>query len=233
MYQYYAVIYQLLLYLGIIALVIYLFLPLQERIEQFYRNKVVWITGASSGIGLELVKHLAVLSPTTKLVLSSRREDELEKIVEELKLDRDRCLILPLDLEYHGDLFKSKVDLVLDRFDHIDILINNAGISQRSLIKDTQYSVDQRLMSINYLGTVTLSKSVLEHFIAQKHGHFVVVSSVSGYVGTPSRSTYAASKHALHGFFDALRFEHEKDNIHVTVICPGYIRTKISENAFS
>ncbi len=117
--------------------------------------------GASSGIGRELAKELVRLSPSTRLVLSARRENELRALTVELNLDDDRCLVLPLDLENHEYGFQSKVDLVLSRFGHIDVLINNAGISQRSLIKETIYKVDARLMNINYLGTITLSKAVL------------------------------------------------------------------------
>jgi len=117
--------------------------------------------GASSGIGRELVKELARISPSTRFVLSARRVDELNSLAAELHLDSNQCLVLPLDLEQHDYGFESKVDHVIDRFNRIDILINNAGISQRSLIKETVHKVDSRLMSINYLGTITLSKAVL------------------------------------------------------------------------
>jgi dehydrogenase/reductase SDR family protein 7B len=118
-------------------------------------------TGASSGIGRELAKELVRLSPTTRLILSARRESELHSLADELHLDFDNCLVLPLDLEIHDNRFESKVDLALDRFGQIDVLINNAGISQRSLIKETVYNVDSRLMNINFLGTITLTKTVL------------------------------------------------------------------------
>ncbi|CAF2414372.1 unnamed protein product [Rotaria sp. Silwood2] len=186
---------------------------------------------ASSGIGRELVKQLTRLSPSTRLILSARREAELQTLADELHLDVDHCLVLPLDLELQYDCFKSKVDLVIERFGQIDVLINNAGISQRSFIRDTLYRVDARLMNINFLGTITLSKTVLQHFIERQKGHFVVVTSAAGYVGTSLRSSYAASKHALHGFFDALRLEHVRDHIDVTIVCPGFIRTAISQNA--
>lgn len=117
--------------------------------------------GASSGIGRELVKELHRISPTTRLVISARRENELKSLADELNLDSDRCLILPLDLEIHDYGFQSKLHLVLNQFGCIDVLINNAGISQRSLITDTIYTVDSRLMNINFLGTITLSKTVL------------------------------------------------------------------------
>lgn len=118
--------------------------------------------GASSGIGRELAKQLIRLSPSTRLVLSARRENELFKLQRELGLDSDRCLVLPMDLDLHHDCFRSKVELVLQRFGQIDVLINNAGISQRSLIIETNYRVDAQLMHINYLGTITLSKTVLQ-----------------------------------------------------------------------
>ena len=121
--------------------------------------------GASSGIGRELAKELVRLCPNVYLVLSSRRENELHAFAQELQLDSTRYLVLPLDLENHGIGFVSKVNLVLNKFGRIDILINNGGISQRSLIKDTVSKVDVRLININYLGTVTLSKAVLQVLI--------------------------------------------------------------------
>ena len=124
-------------------------------------RKMIFRLGASSGIGRELVKQLVRHSPTTKLIISARREQELHALQKELNLDFQQCLVLPLDLELQQDCFKSKVDLALERFGRIDVLINNAGISQRSLIQETVYKVDSRLMNINFLGTVTLTKAVL------------------------------------------------------------------------
>jgi short-subunit dehydrogenase len=128
----------------------------------FDSKLIFFFIGASSGIGRELAKQLARLSPTTRLVLSARREQELQTLADELNLDFEHCLVLPLDLELQYDCFKSKVDLVLERFGQIDVLINSAGISQQSFIRDTIYKIDSRLMNINYLGTITLSKTVLQ-----------------------------------------------------------------------
>lgn len=125
-------------------------------------NHSFFFIGASSGIGRELAKQLARISPTTRLIISARREKELRALAEELDLDFEHCLVLPLDLELQYDFFKSKVDLVLERFGHIDVLINSAGISQRSFIRETAYKVDSRLMDVNFLGPVTLSKTVLQ-----------------------------------------------------------------------
>ena len=164
--------------LALVIIIVYLRSSHQDNIENYFQNKVVWITGknrlkifflilsvnlgASSGIGRELAKQLAQCSPSTRLILSARRENELLKLKDELNLDCDQCLVLPLNLELQNDCFRSKVELVLERFGHIDVLINNAGISQRSLIRDTVYNVDARLMNINFLGTITLTKTVLK-----------------------------------------------------------------------
>ena len=117
--------------------------------------------------------------------------------------------------------------------DVIDILVNNGGISQRSLATETHISVDKKIMEVNYIGTIALTKALLPHFIENKKGHFAVTTSMVGLIGTPLRSSYAASKHALHGFFDSLRAEVYDDNIAVTLICPGFVSTNISMNALT
>ena len=190
-------------------------------------EKVVWITGASSGIGAALAKIYA--EKGTKLILSSRRVPDLEKVKSECPIS-ENVKILPIDL---NDFDKAAVEVqkAFDFFGTIDILINNAGISQRSLIADTQFDVFKKLIEIDYLGTVALSRALLPFFIKQGGGHYVVVSSVMGKYGSPFRSGYAAAKHALHGFFDVMRMEHQKDNIYVTMICPGFVRTPIAMNS--
>ena len=192
-------------------------------------GKVIWITGASSGIGEALAYALA--RHGTKLILSARRKEELARVKGDCKAEAQANIrILPLDLE-KSDTLKLSVEAAIQLFGRIDILINNGGISQRSLVSETSLSVDRRLMETNYFGAIALTKYLLPHFISKKGGHFVNVSSVTGKFGTPYRSGYAASKHALHGFFDALRAEHYKDNIRVTMICPGFIRTPITLSA--
>ena len=191
-------------------------------------NKVVWITGASSGIGAAMVNILA--SKNAKVVLSSRREVELVKVKNEAGLSDENALVLPLDLMDH-DGMKSKVDKVIEKFGRIDVLINNGGISQRSLIVDTDFSVYKKIMDIDYLGTVALSTAILPIFVKQQSGQFGVLSSLMGKFSSPLRSGYCGAKHALHGFFDSLRLEHEDDGIGVTILCPGYVKTDISKNA--
>ena len=190
-------------------------------------NKIVWITGASSGIGAELAKiysHRGI-----KLILSSRNVRALERVKSECYYP-ENIKILPIDLnDFYAapDLVKKAYNI----FGRIDILINNAGVSQRSLIVDTQFDVLKKLIEINYLGTVAFSRALLPFFLKQGFGHYVVVSSVMGKYGSPFRSGYSAAKHALHGFFDVMRMEHQKDNINVTIICPGFVRTPIAMNS--
>ena len=191
------------------------------------KNKIIWITGASSGIGKSLAIELSKLD--TKLILSSRNEATLNEVKNECE-HSESIKILPIDLEkYNG--FDKSVETAISFFGKIDILVNNGGISQRALAIDTNLVVDKRIMDINFMGTLALTKALLPHFIANKSGHFVTVTSVVGKVATPLRSTYSASKHALHGFFDSLRAEVHKHNIAVTLILPGYVQTNVSMNA--
>ena len=194
-------------------------------------NKVIWLTGASSGIGEALASALAQRG--ARLILSARRKEELARVkvncVSEAQPD---IRILPLDLEQRETL-KLSTEAAIQIFGHVDILINNGGISQRSLVADADLSVDRRIMEVNYFGAVALTKYLLPRFIQRKEGHFVNISSITGFFGTPYRSGYAASKHALHGFFDSLRAEHYKDNIRVTMICPGFIRTALTLSALT
>jgi len=192
-------------------------------------NKIVWITGASSGIGRSLA--IALSKYDCKLIISSRRTSELEK-VKTLCKDPNLVHVLTLDLANIDDM-KSTADKAISVFGNIDILINNGGISQRSPIIETSIDVDRKLMEIDYLGTVALSKALLPYFVKQKSGHYVVVSSLMGKFSSHYRSAYCGAKHALHGFFDALRLEHDKDHIKVTMICPGFVNTNVARNALT
>lgn len=193
-----------------------------------FANKVVWITGASSGIGEALANAFALEG--AKLVLSSRRKEELERVKTALKLTDERVLILPIDL---ADTSKASeyTQHVISKFGRIDILINNGGISQRALTKDTPLDIDRKIMEVNFFGTIALTKSVLPLMLKQKSGHIIAMSSIAGKFGFYFRSAYSASKHALHGFFESLRMEIYKDNVQVMIVCPGKIKTNISINA--
>jgi dehydrogenase/reductase SDR family member 7B len=194
-----------------------------------YRDKVVWITGASSGIGAALAGAFAAREAT--LVLSARRGDRLEAMRTSCPYP-ERHRVLPLDLTDAAAL-PAAVDSVLRQEGRVDILVNNGGITQRSLVKDTSMEVDRRIMETNYFGAVALTKAVLPSMLARRSGDIVVVSSLIGHFSTPLRSAYAASKHALHGFFDALRAEVHADGLHVMLVCPGFIRTDISLHALT
>lgn len=194
-----------------------------------FDNKTIWVTGASSGIGKALA--LAFSQYNCNLILSARNKENLKK-VKHLCTNPNKVKIISFDLANYANM-KNIVDDAVACFGNIDILINNGGISQRSPIIETAIEVDKRLMEIDYLGTVALSKALLPHFVANKSGHYVVVSSLMGKFSSPLRSAYCGAKHALHGFFDALRLEHDKDNIKVTMICPGFVNTDVARNALT
>lgn len=196
-----------------------------------FSDSVIWITGASSGIGEAIALELSQYK-NIKLVLSARRVDELQRIAIQTGLSASNVLVLPLDMT-DIDSLPAHVETVRQRFGRIDYVFQNAGISQRSLVINTDFSVYRRIMDVNFFGVVALTKAVLPIMLAQGSGHFVVTSSVAGKLATKQRSGYSASKHALHGFFDALRAEVHDMGLRVTLACPGYIRTAISLNALS
>lgn len=190
-------------------------------------GKVVWITGASSGIGEGLAYELA--KKNCKLILSARNESELERVKAGCNTTTK---ILPFDLS-DFDNVKENVAKAIALFGKIDVLILNGGVSQRSLILETDFSVDKKLIEVDYLANVALAKAILPHFIQNSNGHFVIVTSLMGKFGSPYRSGYCGAKHALHGFFDVMRMEHQKDGINVTLICPGFIQTNVAKNALT
>ncbi|MFK8083699.1 MAG: SDR family oxidoreductase [Granulosicoccus sp.] len=193
----------------------------------YFDNKIIWITGASSGIGKALAIELSQTNAI--LILSSRNKVQLEEV-------RTACAniklvhVYPLDLA-QVDSLEGIANAVESVVGPVDILINNGGLSQRSLAIDTNISVDIKLMDVNYLGTVALTKSVLPSMMKRKQGQIAVISSTTGKIGVPMRSGYCGAKHALHGFFEALRAELHDTNIGITMICPGFINTNISKNA--
>ncbi|MBI4946568.1 MAG: SDR family oxidoreductase [Bacteroidetes bacterium] len=198
----------------------------------FFENKVVWITGASSGLGEALAKEFAV--GKAKLVLSARRESELERVKKEcaIHISPENILTLPMDVAELSNV-KTDVQKVIQKFGRVDILLNNAGIAQRSFAGDTPIEVERTIMEVNYFGAIILTKEVLHVMRRQQSGNIVAISSVMGKFGYPGRSSYSASKHALHGYFESLRIEENKNNIHVHVICPGYVKTNVSYNAIT
>lgn len=188
---------------------------------------IVWITGASSGIGEALAVEWSRRG--ARLVLSARDAKELERVKQRCA-NPEQHIIKPLDVT-DTNAINQVAKEILTELGRVDILVLSAGVSQRSLAAETDLATDRRIMDINYFGTIAAVKAVLPSMLARKSGHIVPISSVIGYVGVPLRSAYSASKHALHGFFNTLRAETQKNGIKVTIVCPGYIRTKVSENA--
>ena len=196
-----------------------------------YEHKTVWITGASSGIGEALARAFA--AGGARLVLSARREDELERVRSaclEANPGRNDHLVLPLDVTDY-DRLPAAATTVGDHFGTIDVLVNNAGIGQRSLCVDTGMDVYRRLMEVDVLGQIALTRAVLPVMLAQRSGQIAITASVAGKIGVPYRTGYCAAKHAVMGFFDALRTEVIHQGIRVTTITPGYIQTNIAVHA--
>jgi short-subunit dehydrogenase len=208
------------------AAIISLFLDHMARLE----GKRIWITGASSGIG-EAMAH-ACRAEGAELILSARRMSELERVAAQLACDQKTTGITlqVLDVSDTASI-PGIVSSVIAKTGSIDILINNAGISQRSYAAETSLEVDRRIMEVNFFGTIALTKAVLPDMLARKSGMIIVVSSISGKFGFYLRSAYAASKHALHGFFESLRMEVWQQGVRVMMVCPGKIHTNISLNA--
>ncbi len=194
-------------------------------------KKVAWITGASSGIGEALVN--LCLREGYYVILSARNTEKLEAISRRsAESYPNMTAVLGMDLEETSAL-PSLCESAIQQFGHIDLLINNAGISQRSLTLETDLAVFERLMKVNFLGNIALTKCLLPHFISRNKGHVAVISSLVGKFGSPYRSGYSASKHALHGFYDSVRAELHNTNIYFTLICPGFVRTDVSVNALT
>lgn len=189
--------------------------------------KKVLITGASSGIGEAIAKHFA--SNGCFLLLAGRNEAELNRVKSACTAAKGVEIYL-MDLENHS-LLQSKAQDILEKHPDIDILINNAGISQRALAKDLPFEYDKKIIDIDLLGTIALTKTILPFMLKRKSGSIVTITSMMGKFATPLRSSYAAAKHGLHGFFDALRAEVIEDGVQILLVCPGFIKTNVSINA--
>ena len=193
-----------------------------------FAGKVVWVTGASSGIGEALAREM--LGAGAWVVVSGRNLDALEHVA---ALAPDRALVLPFESTNFNELPRI-VHSAWQWQGRIDVLINNAGVSQRSLALDTSFDVYRRLIEVDYLAPVALTQQLLPLMVQRRCGHIAVVSSVAGKVGTPLRSGYCGAKHAVVGFFDSLRAEVELAyGIQVSVILPGSVQTAVAVNALS
>ncbi len=193
------------------------------------KNKIVWITGASSGIGEALAKKFN--QQGSIVILSARNKEALCRVQAEFPNPQIESLVLPLDLQHYFEL-EEKVKIVLDKYGRVDILINNGGISQRSLALETTFRDDLKIIEIDLLGTIALSKALLPSMLTNTDSQLVVISSVMGKIHTKYRTSYAAAKHGLIGYFDSLRLE-LAGKVQICNIMPGFIATNIVKNAVS
>ncbi len=193
-----------------------------------FKDRLVWITGASSGIGKEITIQLA--KEGAKLLISSNNPAELSDVAKICKDYTNFCVEIPIDLSNPQEV-KQIADDTISKYGTIYLLINNGGISQRSLVMDTPVEIDRKLMEIDYFSYVIITKSVLPGMIDAKEGYIAATSSISGKFGFPLRSAYSAAKHAIQGFFETLRIEMLPYNVSVTIAYPGRIRTNISLHA--
>jgi dehydrogenase/reductase SDR family member 7B len=192
-----------------------------------FKDKVVWITGASSGIGESMAK--AFNAQGAKVILSARNVEELKRVQNAFSQKEAPSVILPFDVQNYQEAEKQ-AQHALQAFGKVDILINNAGLSQRSLAKDTPFVDELKIIEVDLVATIALTKALLPHLIQNK-GQIVVISSVMGKINTKYRSAYAAAKHGVVGYFESLRLELEDDGVNVCVILPGFIATNITKNA--
>lgn len=191
-------------------------------------NKTIWITGASSGIG-EASAYLLAQS-NSNLILTATRADKLRSVQQKCIILGAKCEILPYDLSDLENL-NELADKALSLYGTIDVLFLNAGISQRSKALDTSLDVDKKIMDVNFVAPVIITKRILPKIIENGGGTIAVTSSISGKFGFPLRSAYASSKFALYGFFETIHAEYYNQNIRVVMVCPGRVKTNISFNA--
>jgi NAD(P)-dependent dehydrogenase (short-subunit alcohol dehydrogenase family) len=196
----------------------------------YFNDKIVWITGASSGIGRAMALRFA--ADGARLILSGRDDVTLRNVAKECKgAGAGACEVLLLDMVDEESLREAATH-VQSAYGKLDILVHAAGVSQRALAVETSEEVDLKIMQVHYFGVVWLTKYALNLLEGTPDSCIVVISSVSGKLGYYGRSAYSAAKHALHGFFEALRFELQ-ERVKVTMICPGYVQTNLSVNALT
>jgi dehydrogenase/reductase SDR family protein 7 len=200
-----------------------------SSLDKSFTNKVIWITGASSGIGASLAQELT--AGGAKTILSARRIDQLEDVANKCALLGERPFVVPFDMTDFDEHDKA-FNLIIEKFGRIDVLVLNAGRSQRALAMDTDIKDTKALMDLNFLSFVSLAKLVVPTMTSSESGgQVVVVSSLTGRIGTPIASSYSASKHALHGYFDALRGEVNFKGVNIQIVCPGPVESEIALTA--
>lgn len=193
-----------------------------------FKDKLCWVTGASSGIGEALAYELA--KQGARLIISARNEGELNRVKKNCLELTPFCEVVPFDLSNPNEVEKTANETIA-RFGNIFLLINNGGISQRALAHETPLEIDRKILEVDFFSYVILTKAVIPGMIAQKGGYIAATSSISGKFGFPYRSAYAAAKHAIQGYFETLRIELQPFGISVTIAYPGRINTNISFSA--
>lgn len=193
------------------------------------KDKVVIITGASSGIGKALAFETGARGAI--VVLAARSEQKLAEIESQLSASGVRSLSVITDVSQEEDC-KHLIDTTIEKFGRIDVLINNAGMSMRAIFEKTDLAVIHRLMDVNFWGTVYCTKYALPWLLKSK-GSLVGVSSIAGYKGLPGRTGYSASKFAMQGFLETLRIENIKKGLHVLIACPGFTSSNIRNTALA
>lgn len=197
--------------------------------KNLFENKVVIVTGASSGIGAAVAREFAARG--SRVMLAARSEEKLQAVTAEIKARGYEASYVVTDVTSESDC-KNLVDKCVEKYGTIHILINNAGISMRASFRDVNLNVIRRLMDVNFWGTVYCTKYALPCLIANK-GSLVGVSSVAGFHGLPGRTGYSASKFAIHGFLETIRIENLKNGLHVMIIAPGFTSSEIRKHALT
>jgi short-subunit dehydrogenase len=193
------------------------------------KDKVVIVTGASSGIGLAIAKEFARLG--AKVVLAARSSEILRSIESSLKSAGYEAFAITTDITSE-EACRNLVSKTIEKYGELDILINNAGMSMRALFSDVDISVLKRLFDVNFWGAVNCTKYALPYLVKNK-GSVAGVSSIAGFVGLPCRTGYSASKYALHGFLETLRIENLKNGLHVLILCAGFTKSDIRKKALT
>lgn len=195
----------------------------------YLNNKVVVVTGASSGIGEAMAREYAKMG--AKVVMAARREEELRRIASEIESSGGKVTYTACDVVCEEDC-KHLMQHAVDTFGGIDVLICNAGLSMRALFDDCDLKVLHRLMDVNFWGTVNCTKYALK-WLQQSRGSLVGISSVAGIHGLPGRTGYSASKYAMTGFLDTIRVENLKKGLHVMTACPGFTASNVRFSALT
>ncbi len=193
------------------------------------KDKVIIITGASSGIGKALAFALA--KNGNKLVLAGRNKGKLTTVLQEINADNISAISIVTDVCKAQDC-KNLINKCITQFGRIDVLINNAGISMRGLFNESDLEVIQKVMNTNFWGAVFCTKYALPYLL-QSNGSLVGVSSIAGYIGLPERSAYSASKFAMNGFLESIRSENKDNDLHVLIACPGFTSSNIRKAALT